>query len=126
MLMLQRVALPSSRLCTRVVTSSPRSSQGVVCQGELGAPATAADRVAGSIALSRSHPSYAQPTFLRAAAAVEVYKGDLLNKSYYPTSADASNATKRWYVIDAEGQTLGRLATLAATYIRSVISMCMG
>jgi len=52
------------------------------------------------------------------AAAVEVFKGDLLNKSYYPTSADASNATKRWYVIDAEGQTLGRLATLAATYIR--------
>ena len=50
---------------------------------------------------------------------MEAYKGDLLNKSYYPTSADASNATKRWYVIDAEGQTLGRLATLAATYIRS-------
>ena len=49
---------------------------------------------------------------------MEAYKGDLLNKSYYPTSADASNSTKRWYVIDAEGQTLGRLATLAATYIR--------
>jgi hypothetical protein len=56
----------------------------------------------------------------RAAAMVEAYKGDLLNKSYYPTSADASNSTKRWYVIDAEGQTLGRLATLAATYIRCV------
>ncbi len=25
---------------------------------------------------------------------------------------------RRWYVIDAEGQTLGRLATLAAMYIR--------
>ena len=49
---------------------------------------------------------------------MEAYKGDLFNKSYYPTSADASNSTKRWYVIDAEGQTLGRLATLAATYIR--------
>ncbi len=54
-----------------------------------------------------------------AAATAEVYKGDLLNKSYYPTSADANNANKRWYVIDAEGQTLGRLACLAATYIRS-------
>ncbi|KXZ47220.1 hypothetical protein GPECTOR_37g226 [Gonium pectorale] len=46
------------------------------------------------------------------------YKGDLLNKSYYPTSVDAANVTKKWYVIDAEGQTLGRLASLAATYIR--------
>jgi large subunit ribosomal protein L13 len=53
-----------------------------------------------------------------AAAAAEAYKGDLLNRSYYPTGADASNANKRWYIIDAEGQTLGRLATLAATYIR--------
>lgn len=52
------------------------------------------------------------------AAAVEAYKGDLLNKSYYPTGADASNVNKRWYVIDAQGQTLGRLATLAAMYIR--------
>ncbi|GFR51033.1 hypothetical protein Agub_g13361 [Astrephomene gubernaculifera] len=50
--------------------------------------------------------------------AVAEYKGDLLNKSYYPTGADAANVNKRWYVIDAEGQTLGRLATLAATYIR--------
>ncbi len=58
---------------------------------------------------------------VHAAATVEAYKGDLLNKSYYPTSADASNSTKRWYVIDAEGQTLGRLATLAATYIRCAL-----
>ncbi|GBF87502.1 50S ribosomal protein, chloroplastic [Raphidocelis subcapitata] len=53
-----------------------------------------------------------------AAADAPAFKGDLLNKSYYPTAADASNAAKRWYIIDAEGQTLGRLATLAATYIR--------
>eukprot|EP00882_Tetradesmus_deserticola_P001147 GHRQ01001240.1.p1 GENE.GHRQ01001240.1~~GHRQ01001240.1.p1 ORF type:complete len:220 (+),score=95.20 GHRQ01001240.1:88-747(+) len=43
---------------------------------------------------------------------------DLLNRSYYPSRADAANNSKRWYIIDAEGQTLGRLATLAATYIR--------
>lgn len=53
-----------------------------------------------------------------AADAATVYKGDLLNTSYYPTRADAANVNKRWYIIDAEGQTLGRLATLAATYIR--------
>lgn len=52
-----------------------------------------------------------------AAEAVE-YKGDLLNTSYYPTSADAANTNKEWFVINAEGQTLGRLASLAATYIR--------
>jgi large subunit ribosomal protein L13 len=50
-----------------------------------------------------------------AAAAV---KGDLLNPSYYPSRADAANVTKNWYIIDAKGQTLGRLATLVATYIR--------
>lgn len=56
-----------------------------------------------------------QPT---AAAEAATTKADLLNTSYYPTAADASNAAKRWYVINAEGQTLGRLAALAATYIR--------
>lgn len=45
-------------------------------------------------------------------------KGDLLNPSYYPSRADAANVTKKWYIIDAKGQTLGRLATLAATYVR--------
>ncbi|MEW5314468.1 MAG: hypothetical protein WDW38_005966 [Sanguina aurantia] len=50
--------------------------------------------------------------------AAALFKGDLLNKSYYPTSADAANVSKQWYIIDAEGKTLGRLACLAATYIR--------
>lgn len=54
----------------------------------------------------------------RCAAKTENYKGDLMNRTYYPTGADASNSSKRWYVIDAEGQTLGRLAVLCATYIR--------
>jgi large subunit ribosomal protein L13 len=53
------------------------------------------------------------------AAAVEaVSKADMLNKTYYPTGADAAAVTKPWYIIDAEGQTLGRLANLVATYIR--------
>jgi hypothetical protein len=52
------------------------------------------------------------------APAVPLFKGDLLNKSYYPTGADAANINKNWYIIDAKGQTLGRMATLAATYIR--------
>lgn len=47
-----------------------------------------------------------------------MWNGDLFNKTYYPTSADAANVSKKWFIIDAEGQTLGRLATLAATYIR--------
>jgi hypothetical protein len=43
-----------------------------------------------------------------AAAEAPAFKGDLLNKSYYPTSADASNSTKRWYIIDAQARcTLG-------------------
>lgn len=51
-------------------------------------------------------------------------KGDLMNVSYYPSGADAANVTKRWYIIDAKGQTLGRLATLAATYIRCEPGRC--
>eukprot|EP01025_Chloroclados_australasicus_P025335 TRINITY_DN2531_c1_g2_i5.p1 TRINITY_DN2531_c1_g2~~TRINITY_DN2531_c1_g2_i5.p1 ORF type:complete len:241 (-),score=22.48 TRINITY_DN2531_c1_g2_i5:192-914(-) len=39
-------------------------------------------------------------------------------KTYYPTLADTAKAEKDWYIIDAEGQTLGRLAVLAAKYIR--------
>lgn len=56
-----------------------------------------------------------------AAAAVDepaVLATPFWNKSYYPTGADVSQYKKRFYVIDAKDQTLGRLATLAATYIR--------
>jgi hypothetical protein len=52
------------------------------------------------------------------AVPVPLFKGDLLNRTYYPTSADAAAVNKKWYIIDAKGQTLGRLATLAAMYIR--------
>merc|ERR1712224_1023410 len=43
---------------------------------------------------------------------------DLWNKTYYPKLSDTMSNKKRWYIINAEGQTLGRLATLAATTIR--------
>ena len=40
------------------------------------------------------------------------------NKTYYPKKADTDPQRKVWYVIDAEGKTLGRLACLAANYLR--------
>lgn len=43
---------------------------------------------------------------------------DLWNTTYYPKEADVANNAKPWYVIDAKGKTLGRLASLAANYIR--------
>lgn len=67
----------------------------------------------------------AAPAAAAAAAGGASFKGDLLNTSYYPTRADAANVSKRWYIIDAQGQTLGRLATLAATYIRCVARWCV-
>jgi large subunit ribosomal protein L13 len=61
-----------------------------------------------------------QAAVVCAAATVEIKKMgvDKWNDTYYPTAADASNVTKQWFVIDAEGQTLGRVASLAAYYIR--------
>ncbi|MGA7731676.1 MAG: uL13 family ribosomal protein, partial [Chloroflexia bacterium] len=38
-------------------------------------------------------------------------------KTYTPTAAEAE-AGRGWYLIDAQGQTLGRLATLVAQYLR--------
>jgi large subunit ribosomal protein L13 len=38
-------------------------------------------------------------------------------KTYTPKGAEAE-AQRRWYLIDAEGQTLGRLATLVAQVLR--------
>ena len=43
---------------------------------------------------------------------------DYWNTTYYPTGGDASPLKKTWYVVDAEGQTLGRLSTLVASTIR--------
>ena len=43
---------------------------------------------------------------------------DPWEKTYYPKGADRRNEMKQWYVVDAEGQTLGRLATLVARLLR--------
>lgn len=43
---------------------------------------------------------------------------DLWNTTYYPKLRDAVANHKPWYIIDAEGQTLGRLAVLAACVLR--------
>lgn len=43
---------------------------------------------------------------------------DLWNTTYYPKLRDAVANHKPWYIIDAEGQTLGRLAVLAASVLR--------
>jgi len=53
-----------------------------------------------------------------AATTVEKMGRDLWNNTYYPTKGDVANVTKPSYIINAEGQTLGRLATLAAKVIR--------
>lgn len=53
-----------------------------------------------------------------AAASVESLGRDKWNDTYYPTGSDAANVHKKWFIVDAEGQTLGRLASLAADHIR--------
>jgi large subunit ribosomal protein L13 len=42
---------------------------------------------------------------------------EMSTRTYTPTAADAE-AGRAWYIIDAKGQTLGRLATLVAQYLR--------
>jgi large subunit ribosomal protein L13 len=43
---------------------------------------------------------------------------DKWNNTYYPTMQDAAAVHKKWVIVDAEGQTLGRLAVLVAMAIR--------
>lgn len=43
---------------------------------------------------------------------------DNWNITYYPKQHDTVAVHKPWYIIDAEGQTLGRLAVLAACVLR--------
>lgn len=89
--------------------------QSVAFRADRRAAAPVSLRTAGRVVRSR----VAQPVVCQATAAgPRVEFKDLLNMTYYPTSADAARSNKKWYVIDAEGQTLGRLASLAAMYIR--------
>jgi ribosomal protein L13 len=43
---------------------------------------------------------------------------DLWNRTYYPRAGDTSKDVKPWYLVDAEGQTLGRLASTVAQLVR--------
>lgn len=43
---------------------------------------------------------------------------DRWNDTYYPTGSDAAAVHKNWYIVDAEGKTLGRVASLVANHIR--------
>lgn len=52
------------------------------------------------------------------AASVPSMGPDLWNRTYYPSGSDANPLVKPWYVVDAEGQTLGRLATMVAMHLR--------
>jgi len=59
------------------------------------------------------------PAVAAAATATPANLGaDLWNSTYYPRAGDTSKGEKRWYVVDAEGATLGRLATLVAGVLR--------
>ena len=51
-------------------------------------------------------------------AAARPEAADVLNTTFHPKAKDQENAKKRWYLIDANGMRLGRLATVAADVIR--------
>ncbi|KAI8105317.1 hypothetical protein M9435_000484 [Picochlorum sp. BPE23] len=52
------------------------------------------------------------------AAAAQSLGPDKWNDTYYPTASDAASVHKDWYIVDAEGKTLGRVASLVANHIR--------
>merc|ERR1711904_638416 len=47
---------------------------------------------------------------------------DSWNKTFYPKSPDIANYKRPWYIVNANGQTLGRLASLVAKVIRGKMS----
>ena len=96
----RRLSLTSSTSCfsLSLSLSSP-------CLKHLPAPVAAA--------------SDASPVVAAAATATPANLGaDLWNQTYYPRAGDTFKGAKRWYVVDAEGATLGRLATLVAGVLR--------
>jgi large subunit ribosomal protein L13 len=68
-------------------------------------------------------PSLPPSPFPPAVTAEKSLGVDKWNDTYYPTAADAAAVHKRWYIVDAEGQTLGRLAALVANTIRGKTSI---
>ena len=51
----------------------------------------------------------------------EIAKTADLNRTYYPKKIDTEGTRKPWFVVDAEGQILGRMSTPVATMIRSLL-----
>merc|ERR1711977_85894 len=47
---------------------------------------------------------------------------DYLNNTFYPLKSLSATSSKLWYMLDAQGQTLGRLASLVAVTIRGKTS----
>jgi len=43
---------------------------------------------------------------------------DIMNDTWVPKKVDRVTTSKPWYIIDAKGATLGRLATVVANYLR--------
>ena len=52
------------------------------------------------------------------AAGVQKLGRDAANTTYYPTAGNAAAVGKKWYVVDAEGKRLGRLAVEVANLLR--------
>ena len=71
-----------------------------------------------NLGTKREHATDASVFVVAAAVEVENLGADKWNDTYYPTGSDTAAVHKDWYIIDAEGQTLGRLASLAADCIR--------
>ena len=44
------------------------------------------------------------------------------NKTYYPRKMDTDGAEKPWFIVNADGQILGRMASLIAVMIRFLLS----
>lgn len=59
-----------------------------------------------------------QSSEAKSTSTLQKRRPDAPSKSYYPKAADHLQINKPWFVIDAEGQTLGRLAVLAANHLR--------
>lgn len=59
-----------------------------------------------------------KPVVTSATASFEKLGPDAANKTFYPKAEDHLQVNKPWYLVDAEGQTLGRVATLIANHLR--------
>lgn len=125
-LVLCRLGLPSPALAclrgpTRLRPGERSLPQCVQVGGGGGGGAGAGGTASGPSATAHLTSTPLCPSSPAAAAAATDIKSlgpDKWNLSYYPTGSDSAALYKQWYVIDAEGQTLGRLASLTAVVLR--------